>query len=99
MALVSSTDKDVARTQYDAILAALSYNWEVTVVFFPAAANTHLSTAKSTPNPWKALALYGMDRLYVMDLLPHDHDLLALPVKQISSDQLKETMRQYQWII
>ncbi len=99
MALIASTNSDVVETQYDTILAAISYDWDVTVVFFPVAAQTHLGTAEQLPNRWKALPLYGIESLYVLDSPQLEKDGLAVPLENISSSALRKAMQECRWII
>ncbi len=99
LALIASTNSEVVQTQYDTILAAISYDWDVTVVFFPAAAQTHLGTAERLQNRWKALPLYGIEKLYVLDSPTRGKNDLAVPLENITSSALRKAMQECRWTI
>ncbi len=98
--LIASTQPDTIRAQYDNILAALSYDWEVDVVFFNETAKHLLAPEKSQANPWKALPLYGVNCWYLANHGRVEEDLaFCIPLKHISSQQLAMTLVRHPWII
>ncbi len=108
LAIIASSDAVTVRTQYDAILAALSYDWVVQVVFSTQAAKYHLATGNKNARSWKALSLYGIDTLYCLDdakgpdaPMPAEEmtDSLVAALQCLTSHQTSELLKTAQWII
>lgn len=99
LAIISSTDKQIVRAQYDAILAALSYDWQVEVIFFPEAASVFLEKMPSKASAWKALPLYGVDQIFLFASKTQNTSSYCIPMKHITAAEIGRKITHSQWII
>ncbi|GEM_PF-7064641 len=99
VAVISSLEPAVVRSQYDSVLAALSYDWSVHVVFFPAAACRHLDVRNPASKAWKGLPLYGVQGLWVLSDRSPAPNRLAVSLGHVAPGRVQQWLRQARWII
>ena len=89
VALISNNDNLRAKWQFDRVMAAISYDFDLSVVFICEGCQ------QITYNKmWKCLSMYGVDRVY----LYHDEtstmtDNALFTIQSLSSKQLKQLVR------
>ena len=86
VALISNNDDVKSNWQFDRVMAAISYDFDLSVIFMCDGYQQILNN-----KAWKCLSLYGVDHVYLYhDEAPSIIDNALFKVKSLSGTQLKQ---------
>lgn len=87
--LISNNDGVRSKWQFDQVMAAISYDFDLSVVFMCEGCQQIIKN-----KAWKCLSIYGVDRVYFYhDEVPSIIDNALFKVQSLSSKQLKQLVR------
>ena len=95
VAIISDvTDSSAAHWQFDKVLAAIAYDFEVYIVFIHKG-KQQLATNKA----WKCLDLYGVEEVFYLSDETTPVEKTIFNVREINTTQLKKILNQSDIII
>jgi hypothetical protein len=92
--LITNNDKIKSKWQFDLVMAAISYEFDLSIVFMCEGCQ-QISTNKA----WKCLSMYGIDQVYFYHKFQTVIDNALFEIKSLTSTQLKRLVNNAEILI